>query len=171
MTDLERVGTEVGGPSIPTPLAQNDARPNRARRKHAMALAAVLAAVGLAGYFGVNAVLSHPSSRATPGSTSGAFRQVRGLPRGAEACPRLETDVVVPFNAGARGTSTTTCEFVEQVRFEYAKRSTPASGPTQLSAVSPATRTWYELACLSSQTYVTCTGGSAAVIYLYNAPE
>jgi hypothetical protein len=175
VTDLKRVVTDTAEPSpqTPRPPPPNDAPPKRFPRKSRVGVAvgaAVVAAVGVGGYFGVNAVLSNRSSQMTSASTPDSLRQVQGLPRGAAPCDRIQTDVVVPFNAGARGTPATSCEFVEQVRKAYSAQTTPMSSPTQLSAVSPTTSRWYQLACLNSGTYVTCTGGSAAVIYLYNRP-
>jgi hypothetical protein len=175
VTDLERVGTDDAEPPPhtppPPPPPQNDAPPERPWWKTprgAATLAVVLAAIGVGGYFGVNAALPDASSLTTSSSAPGTIDQVPGLPRGAVPCIRLQTDVVVPFNAGARGTPATSCEFVEQVRKAFSDQRQPTSGPAQLSVVSPATSRAYELACLGSGTYVTCTGGSAAVIYLYN---
>jgi hypothetical protein len=163
VADLEHVETDAAESPTRTPPPQIDAsreRPWWKNRVGALALTAVLAAICVSGYFGVNAMLSHPTSPSAPGTIS----QVPDLPRGAVSCPRLATDIVVPFNAGARGTPTTSCAFVEQVRRKYAEQSTATSGPAQLSVVSPVTARWYQLACLSSGTYVTCTGASAAVI-------
>jgi hypothetical protein len=171
VTDLERVVTDTADPSPQTPRPQKYVSPKRPRWKNAVgaaAVAVVLATIGVGGYFGVNAALSHPSSETKAPPTLGIGDPVKDLPPGAAACDRIATDILVPFNAGARGTPATSCAFVEQVRKEYSAHSTPASGPSQLSAVSPATSKWYQLACLSTGTYVTCTGGAAAVIYLYN---
>ncbi len=171
MTDLERAGTDTADPSTQTPRPQNDPSPKRPWWKTkvgAAAVAAVLAAIGVSGYLGVRAVLAHPSSRTS--SSTPSIDQVGGLPPGAAPCPRIQTDVQVPFNAGARGTPATSCGFVEQVRKEYSAHSTPTSGPIELSVISPATYKWYKLACFNSGSYVTCTGGAAAVIYLYNRP-
>lgn len=129
----------------------------------------VLAAIAVGGYFGVDALLSHPSPN-TSLSTAAGPDQVPGLPPGAAACKRVQTDVQKPFNSGARGTPATSCGFVEQVRKEYAIHSTPSSGPSELDVVSPATFRWYRVACFNSGDYVTCTGGAAAVVYLYNKP-
>jgi hypothetical protein len=133
--------------------------------------AVILAAVAVGGYFGADAALSHSSSQTTSPSASDIPAQVPGLPPGAAKCDRTQTDVQKPFNTGARGTPATTCAFVEQVRKEYSARSTPTSGPSEVSAISPATLKWYKLACFNSGTYVTCTGGAAAVIYLYNTAD
>lgn len=173
MTDHEDIATDTADPAPQEPRPQSDAPPKRPWWKSpvgAAGAAIILAVIGVGGYLGVDAVLPHPSSQAISPSTASAPDQVPGLPTGAAACPRIQTDVQVPFNAGARGTPATSCGFVEQVRKEYSVHSTPTAGPIELSAISPATFKWYKLGCFNSGTYVTCTGGAAAVIYLYNAP-
>jgi hypothetical protein len=169
VTDLERVGTDTADPSPQTPRPQKDVPPKRPRWKNAggaAAVAVVLATIGVGGYFSVNAALSHPSSPATAAPTSDIGDPVPGLPPGALTCNSIQT-AVGPFNAGAHGTPATTCEFVEQVLMAYS-RHTPTPGPNLLTVLSPATSKSYRLACLSTGPYVTCTGGAAAVIYLYN---
>lgn len=165
MTDLEHVGSGTSEPFAQTPPADIDAAPKRRWRISRLGMAVgvvVVAAIGVGGYFGIDALSTDP-----PKPTASP-NHVRGLPRGASECTPIKTEVVVPFDAGARGSPATSCAFVEQVRKEYSRQSTPTSGPTQLKVVSPATAKWYYLACLNSGTYVTCTGGAAAVIYLYN---
>lgn len=164
--------SDTAGPSPPTPQPQDVARRARPWWKKPVAAAAVtclVSGIAVCGYLGVKAVASHSPARSTSPLTSDAEQQVAGLPPGAAPCERIQTDIVVPFNAGARGTPTTSCGFVEQVRKEYSAHSAPASGPVQLSVISPATFKTYRLACFDSGTYVTCTGGAAAVIYLYNS--
>jgi hypothetical protein len=97
-----------------------------------------------------------------------AAAQVPDLPLGATACKNVYNDIQIPFDAGARGTPTTSCPFVEQVRRTYSQLSATAAPTEQLHAISPATERWYDLACIPTGSYVTCTGGAAAVIYLYN---
>ena len=144
-----------------------DPRPWWKKPAGAAAAATVLAVVAVGGYFGVNALLPQPSPQTT--SPPRTIEQVAVLPPGAEPCHHIDTNLPGPFNAGARGTPTTSCAFVEQVRKQYAEQqSSPTSGPVQLRVVSPATFKWYDLACLSSGQYVTCTGGAAAVVYLYH---
>jgi hypothetical protein len=130
--------------------------------------AAVVAVIAVAGYLGVRALQSPTSPQSTSPSTPGIFNHDPGLPPGADRCGRIYASLPGPFNAGARGTPATSCAFVEEVRKEYSAHGSPEAGPVQLSVVSPSTSRWYKLACLSSPTYVTCTGGAAAVIYLYN---
>lgn len=172
MTDHEGVATDTADASPQEPLPQSDApakRPWWKSRVRAAGAGAVLAAIGVGGYFAINAVLAHPSSSATapPASASGIGEPVPlYLPRGAAGCEPNQTDVR-PFNAGARGTPATTCEFVEGVRMAYSKH-TPTPGPDLLTVLSPATSKSYHLVCLSMGRYATCTGGAAAVIYLYN---
>jgi hypothetical protein len=92
------------------------------------------------------------------------------LPPGASSCPHIYTEVTAPFNAGARGTPITTCNFVEQVRWTaYVDHLSTSSPPTQLWAFSPTTRKQYEMQCISGGSYLTCTGGEDAVVYLYSA--
>jgi hypothetical protein len=146
-----------------------DGPPNRPwwrSRVGAAAGAAVVAVIGLVGYFGIHAMLAHPSSPATAPSASDIDDPVPGLPPGALPCTSIQTNVGL-FNAGARGTPATTCEFVEQVSMAYSKH-TPTPGPDLLTVLSPATSKSYHLVCLSMGGYATCTGGAAAVIYLYN---
>jgi hypothetical protein len=131
----------------------------------ATAAAVVVGVVGGGGYFGVRALLAHP---AAPPTQPGSVAQVDDLPAGATACPPVYPDLLTPFNAGARGTPTTSCPFVEQVRMKYAKQPQPVPEPLQLTVVSPSTEMQYKLACVTVGSHVTCAGGAAAVIYLYN---
>jgi hypothetical protein len=85
------------------------------------------------------------------------------LPPGAAACPVVYDNLPGPLNAGARGTPMTTCEFVEQVRRAYVM-----SSAGQLRVVSPVTRKPYEMQCTPAASYVTCTGGQDAIVYLYH---
>ena len=174
MTDHEGVATDTAEPSPQEPRPQSDTPPKRHWRKSPMGAAGagiVLTVIAVGGYIGINAVLAHPSSQTTSPSTANVLDPApQFLPRGAVACKPIQTDVRIPFNAGARGTPATSCAFVEQVRKEYSVHSTPTASPTELRVISPATSKWYQLACFNSGTYVTCTGGAAAVIYLYNAP-
>lgn len=110
---------------------------------------------------------SDPNADTKPAAAD--LTQVAGLPPGATACPVLFEKVVVPFNAGARGTPMTSCPFVEQVRRDYARRADPLSGPQQMRVPSPATGKWYDLVCKPTGEFVTCMGGVVAIIYLYNA--
>jgi hypothetical protein len=175
VTDHESTATDTADPAPQEPRPQSDELPKRPWWKSPVGVAGaaiILAVIGVGVYLGVDTVLAHPSSQATsPSTTASAPDQVPGLPPGAAACPRVQTDVQVPFNAGARGTPATSCGFVEQVRKEYSAHSTPTSGPSEVSAISPATFKWYKLVCFNSGTYVTCTGGAAAVIYLYNTAD
>jgi len=106
-----------------------------------------------------------PNADTNPASS---FTQVPNLPAGATSCPVLFEKVVVPFNAGARGTPTTSCQLVEQVRREYARLAEPLSRPQQMRVPSPKTQKWIDLVCSPTRGYVTCVGGVAVVIYLYN---
>ena len=169
MTDLEPAEPDTDDASLQTQRVAIVAPPKRPwwrSRVGAAAGAAVVAMIGVGGYFGINAVLAHPSSSVTAPPASGIGDPVPGLPPGALTCTAVHTDIG-PFNAGARGTPATTCEFVEQVSMAYSKH-TPTPGPDLLTVLSPATSKSYHLVCLSMGSYATCTGGAAAVIYLYN---
>jgi hypothetical protein len=166
VTEPDRRGTDTADRPAQTP-ARNDALTKRPWWKNPALIAAaavVLAAIGVAGYFGVSALLPHPSSQSKPRTLA----QVPGLPAGAAECPLVYTDVRVPFNAAARGTPTTSCAFVEQARQQYSRQSPSSSGTLQMSVISPTTEKWYNLVCTTTGNYVTCAGGAAAVIYLYN---
>jgi hypothetical protein len=107
-----------------------------------------------------------PHTALTP--TTDPIVPVRGLPPGATFCPVNYSDVKTPFNHGARGTAVTSCGFVEEVRRAYAKQARPASTANPIHVASPLTRNVYHLMCVTEGTYVTCTGGEYAVVYLYN---
>lgn len=126
---------------------------------------ALVAEIAVGGYLAMNSDVSPRPPQATPHPP---LNQVNGLPKGATECPPVYPHLLLPFNAGARGTPTTSCAFVEQVRMEYAKQNTTASGSATLNVVSPATEMQYQLACQTTGSYATCAGGAAAVIYLYN---
>jgi hypothetical protein len=101
------------------------------------------------------------------------LEQVHGLPPGATDCPPVYSHLLTPYARGARGTPQTSCGFVEQVRMAYAKQP-PATGARQMRVPSPTTYKWYDLVCTPTPTpiksYVTCSGGAAAIMYLYNDP-
>jgi hypothetical protein len=167
VTEPDRRGTDTADRPAQTP-ARNDALTKRTWWKNPALIAVaavVLAAIGVGGFFGVSALLPHPSPQSTPRTLA----QVPGLPAGAAECPLVYTDVRVPFNAAARGTPTTSCAFVEQARQQYSRQSpSSSSGTLQMSVISPTTEKWYNLVCTTTGNYVTCAGGAAAVIYLYN---
>ncbi|MGH3562518.1 MAG: hypothetical protein ACRDTN_12145 [Mycobacterium sp.] len=167
VTEPESGESDTADPPTQTTLARNDApakRPWWKKPAGAATATIVLTVIAVGGYFTVNAFLTHTSQQTTSQST---IPTVAGLPPGAAPCPPIDTAVPGRFNAGARGTPMTSCDFVEQVRKEYLAQGSPSSGPAQLRVFSPATSQWYDLACLSSGDYVTCTGGAAAVVYLY----
>lgn len=169
MTEPESDGADTADPQTQTTPARIDAPPKRPwwkRPAGAAAATIVVAVSAVGGYFGVTALLPHSSRQTTSQST---IPTVAGLPPGATPCTRIDTDVPGPFNASARGTPMTSCAFAEQVRKQYGAPGSSSSGPDQLRVFSPQTSKWYHLACLSSDRYVTCTGGAAAVIYLYTA--
>lgn len=175
MSEPESGGADTADPQTQTNPAPTDAPPKRPwwkRPTGAAAATIVLAVVAVGGYFSVSALLPHSSRHTTPQSAPSTTEHVPAyLPPGAVVCDRIYPDVPGRFNASARGTPATSCPFAEEARNEYAAQSSPSSGPVHLRVVSPATFKWYDLACLSSPDYVTCTGGAAAVIYLYHRSE
>ena len=108
---------------------------------------------------------------AIPSRCAASLRQVGDpLPPGAASCRQIYTEITTPFDAGARGTPLTSCAFVEQVRrTAKADHLSTSMPPTQVRVVSPITRKQYEMQCISAVTYLTCTGGEDAVVYLYSA--
>ncbi|AGT91865.1 MULTISPECIES: hypothetical protein [Rhodococcus] len=69
------------------------------------------------------------------------------------------------FTTSAVGTSVTSCEFAEEVRYQYVSQGR-RGGPVSISAVSPVTGTRYSMNCAGNKV-VTCTGGNNAVVYVY----
>jgi hypothetical protein len=166
VTEPDRRGTDTADRPAQT-LARDGALTKRPWWKNpafVAAATAVLAVIAVGGYFGVSALLPHAPSQSKPRTLA----QVPGLPAGAAECPLVYTHIRVPFNAAARGTPTTSCAFVEQARQQYSRQSPSSSGTLQMSVISPTTEKWYNLVCTTTGNYVTCTGGAAAVIYLYN---
>jgi hypothetical protein len=92
------------------------------------------------------------------------------LPPGAASCRKVYPEITAPFDSGARGTPVTSCALVEQVRWTAkAEHLSTSPEPTKLLVVSPITRKQYEMQCISAQSYLTCTGGEDAVVYLYSS--
>jgi hypothetical protein len=138
------------------------------RRSRARGVLAALNAVVLASAVAVLLSASTTSGSDAPTASATALPQVSGLPPGATSCPVVYTQITAPFNAGARGTPMTSCPFVEQVRFTYAGAQIPAaSGTYPIRVISPTTRKGYDLVCVATGAYVTCSGGQDALIYLY----
>ena len=146
--------------------AAQTVRGNRTRVAVGLGVALVLLAAG-AGALLLTRTDAAPASAAPPPPTDVHLTQVHGLPAGATDCPPVYPHVLAPYDRGARGTPATSCPFVEEVRMTYAKQP-PSAGPRQLRVPSPATYKWYDLVCAPTGSYVTCTGGVAAVVYLYN---
>jgi hypothetical protein len=134
------------------------------------AAAVALAVLAVGGYFGATALFGSHHSPAASTPPVAASRVPDYLPPGAVACKKVYNDVHHPFNAGAKGTATTSCQFVEQVRRTYSQLVATSAPTDQIHAISPATEKLYVLACIPTGSYVSCTGGAAAVIYLYNDP-
>jgi hypothetical protein len=133
----------------------------------AAAVTVTLAAAAAGGYFWLSGTSPSPPTPSPPPRPVAATVPAY-LPAGAMACEPVYGDVRFPFDTGARGTATTSCPFVEQVRRAYAQLTSTSAPTDQIRAVSPSTGKWYDLACSPMGNYVTCTGGAAAVIYLYN---
>ncbi|WP_235214975.1 MULTISPECIES: serine/threonine protein kinase [Rhodococcus] len=89
---------------------------------------------------------------------------------GSEVVPSYSTRCasVFPsteFPSSAVGSNVTSCEFSEEVRFEYV--SQPQRGGTvTVNATSPVTGQTYTMSCSGSKV-VTCTGGNNAVVYVF----
>jgi hypothetical protein len=126
----------------------------------------VLILVGLGILFGLREFATDRAS--APAPVKPPLRTVAALPLGAVYCDPVYPEIQSPFTASARGTATTSCAYAEQVRRTYASRTATKAPTDQFPAVSPATGKWYAMACIPSGEYVTCTGGAAAVVYLYN---
>jgi hypothetical protein len=143
-------------------------RGNRTRAIVGLGVLLVLVGAAAAVLLWTKSDATPPGSR-TPALVDVHLAEVPRLPRGATECPLVYPDLTAPFDRGARGTPATSCGFVEQARTAYAK-SSPGTGPRQIRVPSPATYKWYDLVCTptGSGSYVTCTGGAGAVIYLYN---
>lgn len=101
----------------------------------------------------------------TSTSTSTTKKPVR-LPEGARECPP-EGGPAGGFTQTAVGTSSTSCPFAEQVRLAYGANRPPSSGPRQIDARSPVTGETYTMTCTTTGSYVVCTGGDGAVVYVY----
>jgi hypothetical protein len=176
VTDPERRAPNHAAPPASTPDPPTQTAPTRSdeprqrpwwqTRGARPATAALLAVIGVGGYFALNAARPNTSSPLS----SRVLKQVPFLPRGAVPCNQPPTDDHVWFNAGARGTSVTSCGFVEQVRKEYTTRNPVPSSTVQMRVISTATVAikWYDVSCVTTGSYVTCAGGAFAVIYLYH---
>lgn len=152
-------------PDDPDPTPQP--RPWWKNPRYAGIAVALVAVIAAGGYFGGSALRGQtsPSKPSPP-----PLVHVDGLPPGATDCDPVYKDLLVPFNASARGTPMTSCPFAEQVRMEYSRHSATESGVVPLKVVSPTTELQYDVTCLVIGGYATCSGGAAAVIYLYNRP-
>jgi hypothetical protein len=175
VTEPESGEAGTADPQAQTTLTGTDAPPKRAwwKRPAGTAAATIVVAVVMVGsYFSVRVFLPHPSPPTASQSTPSATEHVpKYLPPGAEWCQRIYPGVPGRFNTSARGTPATSCAFAEEARKAYAAPRSGSSVAGDLKVLSPATRKWYDLACLSSGDYVTCTGGAAAVIYLYHSSD
>jgi hypothetical protein len=145
-------------------------RGNRTRAAVGLGVVFVLVAAA-AGVLLLTRADAAPPGAGAPPPADKHLKQVPGLPAGATDCTPVYRDLLTPYARGARGTPETSCGFVEQVRMAYAKQP-PATGARQMRVPSPTTYKWYDLVCTPTPTptksYVTCTGGAAAIMYLYN---
>ncbi|MBS9535896.1 hypothetical protein KIH27_20130 [Mycobacterium sp. M1] len=83
------------------------------------------------------------------------------LPAGAVECGVSATGT---YRGAARGTDTTSCPFVENVR--DALNIAGGQVPTVVDAYSPVTGKHYQMSCAMEQV-ITCRGGVNAVVYVY----
>jgi hypothetical protein len=142
-------------------------RGNRTRVAVGLGVVLVLVATGAAVLL-LTRTDDAPASAARPPPTDAHLTQVQGLPAGATACKPVYRNVEKPYARGARGTPETSCPFVEQVRQAY-DALPPGTGPRRMRVPSPYTYKWYDLECTPTGSYVTCTGGAAAIMYLYDS--
>jgi hypothetical protein len=141
-------------------------RGNRTRAVVGLGVVFVLVAAA-AGVLLLTRADAAPPGAETPAPANAHLTQVPGLPAGATDCPPVYSHLLAPFNRGAKGTPATSCGFVEQARRTYDNQP-PSAGPQQMRVASPATYKWYDVVCVPTGSYVTCTAGVAAIIYLYN---
>ena len=141
-------------------------RGNRTRAALGLGVVYILVAAA-AGVLLLTRADAAPPGAEAPAPSDAHLEQVPGLPAGATDCPPVYSHLLAPFNRGAKGTPATSCGFVEQARMIYDKQP-PSAGPRQMRVASPATYKWYDVVCVPTGSYVTCTGAVAAIIYLYN---
>lgn len=108
-------------------------------------------------------VIVTPQAPQVPGRAPQPGSGDEVVPGYATRCPSMFPNPEFPNSAV--GSNVTSCEFSEEVRFEYI--SQPQRGGTAtVNAFSPATSQTYTMTC-SGAAVVTCTGGNNAVVYLY----
>ncbi len=128
-------------------------------------LRAVAAAACAAGVAGGTYVLLAPESLGEQGAGgAGAAPTVPGLPPGAARCPQVYQGTP-PLTSSAIGTPFTSCGFAEEVRRAY---GAPSGDPRRVvQAASTVTRKSYEMYCIPTDGFITCSGGGDAVVYLF----
>jgi serine/threonine-protein kinase len=108
------------------------------------------------------------TSSATETVTSSATETVtpsatETVPPYSNPCPTVFSNT--EFATSAVGSTMTSCEFAEAVRFQYV--SQPRRGTTvTVDANSPVTGQTYRMTCTGNRV-VTCIGGNNAFIYIY----
>jgi hypothetical protein len=142
-------------------------RGNRTRVVVGLGVVLVLVAAG-AGVLLLTRADAASASATPPPPADAHLTQVPGLPAGATECKPVYPNVQKPYDRGARGTPETSCPFVEQVRQAYDELP-PGAGARRMRVPSPYTYKWYDLECTPTGSYVTCTGGAAAIMYLYGS--
>jgi len=161
---------------------QGPPRPRSSAWMWAVILGSVLVLLGVAGYVWVwpRIVNDHPNeakpstntetvtSSATETVTSSATETVtpsatETVPPYSNPCPTVFSNT--EFATSAVGSTMTSCEFAEAVRFQYV--SQPRRGTTvTVDANSPVTGQTYRMTCTGNRV-VTCIGGNNAFIYIY----
>lgn len=126
-------------------------------------VAATTCAAGVAGGTYVLLAPEPTGAQAAPGAVPAAAA-VPGLPPGAARCPQIYPGIP-PLTASAAGTPFTSCGFAEEVRRAY---GAPSGDPRRVvQAASTVTRKSYEMYCIPTDGFITCSGGGDAVVYLF----
>ncbi len=87
-----------------------------------------------------------------------------GFPPLAKRCPQ-KYGATGAYTRSAVGNDRTSCPFAEEVRISYADMGLPGS-VQEIKVFSPTTRQLYDVTCQPAGSFVLCTGGNGAVVYL-----
>lgn len=99
---------------------------------------------------------------------TGSDREAPQLPAGARPVNGAGSSPAGSFENVYRGTEVTSEEFATVVAWEYRRNREFNGEPDQVvGAWSPVTGRTYEMTCDDNGSFVTCTGGNNAVVYLW----